>query len=105
MKKYIKILDAGKNRLIILSNNMRFDTRTGVPNNSFEVWKAGKTKYVALLPEAKELFLKEKVTDLIEYVNKSFSIEDIAVLASVKPDSTTLQDAAKKRTEFLTNNS
>jgi hypothetical protein len=105
MSKYFEILESGKNRSFILKDNERFDTRLGIPSNSFNVWKKGTFKHLVLLPDAKELFLKEKVSELIAYVNRSKSVQDIEVLASVKPDATTLQDAAKKRIEFLTNNS
>lgn len=105
MNKYFEILEGGQGRVFILRDNTRFDTRTGVPSNAFKVWKNQTSKYVGLLPGAVELFQKEKVSELIALVNQSKRVQDIEVLASVKPDSTTLQDAAKKRIEFLTNKS
>lgn len=102
MNKFFEILEEGKNRVFILKDNTRFDTRTGVPSNSLNVWKKQTFKHIALLPAAVELFQKEKVSDLIALINRSNRVQDIEVLASVKPDSTTLQDAAKKRIESLT---
>lgn len=102
MNKFFEILEEGKNRVFILNDNTRFDTRTGVPSNALTVWRKQNFKHIALLPAAVELFQKEKVSDLIALVNQSKRVQDIEVLASVKPDSTTLQEAAKKRIEFLT---
>ena len=104
MGKSFQILESGKNRVIILNDGTRFDSRTGAPSNCEKIWRKGNCKHIALLPDAKELFQKDKVSDLIAYINRSNLIQDIEVLASVKPDASTLQDAAKKRIEFLTNN-
>ena len=105
MNKYFEILPGGENRLFILQNGQRFDTRTGIPNTSLEVWKGGKFKYLGLKPEAAELFKKEKIQDLIKLMHQCRRVEDIQVLALVKPESTSLQEAATASINKLTNNS
>lgn len=104
MKKYFQILEGGVDRVFILQDGTRFDTRLdSVPASSFKVWKDGRFKHIALLPAATELFEKEKAADLIAIINKSKRIEDIQILALAKPDAKTVQDAATARINLLTN--
>lgn len=104
MKKYFLILEGGVDRVSILQDGTRFDTREGsVPACSLNVWKGGRFKHIALLPAASELFEKEKATDLIKLINQSTRIEDIQILASAKPETKTVQDSATARINHLTN--
>ena len=102
MRKYFKIVNLEIPCSFILHGGARFDLRTGIPNNALSVWRTGRFKYLALLPEAAELLSKEKITDLISIIQLSKNIEDIKIVATAKPDSTKLQEAAEARIKFLT---
>lgn len=104
MPKYFKIINLETPCSFILQNGARFDLRTGIPNNSLEVWKTGRFNYLGLLPEAAELFTKEKISEVIRLINQSKNIEDIKILASAKPDAVKVQEAAEARINFLTKN-
>jgi hypothetical protein len=73
----------------------RFDLRTGIPNNSLEVFKTG-FAHLGLKPGAEELFKKRKI-DLILLIQKQKRIEDVEILALAKPDSEKVQEVAKAR--------
>lgn len=102
MNKYFIFINGGENRVFILQDGTRFDTRTGFPNNCLDVWKKG-FNYLALKPEAVALFQKEKVSELIRLINISKNIDDINILASVKPDNSSVKSAAESRILLLTN--
>lgn len=102
MKNYFKYINDGANRVFILQDGTRFDTRTGFPKNCLEVWKKG-FNYLALLPEAVSLFEKEKVSEVIKLINISKSIDDINILALSKPESEKVKSAAESRILLLTN--
>lgn len=84
----------------IRQDNSRFDLRTGIPNNSLEVYKSG-FKYLGLKPGAEELFKKEKVADVISMINKARRTQDVEILAKAKPDSPNVQAAAEERIKQL----
>jgi len=101
MRKYFKIINLETPCSFILWDGARFDLRTGIPNNSLEVWKTGRFNYLGLLPEAAELFTKEKISEVIRLINQSKNIEDIKILASAKPDAVKVQEASESRINFL----
>lgn len=103
MKKFFKHINGGYPGVFILQDGSYFDLRLGFPKNCLDVWKSGKFKYLGLTPEAVELFEKEKLADLIKFIQKSKCIEDIQVLASVKPDNKKLQEVAEEKIKSLTN--
>lgn len=104
MKRFFKFINGGYPGVFILQDGSYFDLRTGFPNNCLEVWKKGKFQYLGLTPEAAELFEKEKLSDLTKFIQRSKCIEDIRVLASVKPDNKKLQELAEEKIKSLTNN-
>jgi len=101
MHKYLKVINLEILCAFILPGGARFCLQTGIPNNSYEVWKTG-FYWLGLLPEAVELLKKEKTETLIDLINKSKNIEDITIIASAK-DAKKLQEAAEERIKFLTN--
>lgn len=98
MNKYFEIVNLPIPCSFILNDWTRFDLRTGIPNNSLEVFKTG-FKHLGLKPGAEELFKKEKIADLIVLIQKAKRIQDVEILALAKPDSEKVQDAAKKKLE------
>lgn len=96
MNKYFEIVNLAIPCSFILNDGARFDLRTGIPNNSLEVFKTG-FQYLGLKPGAEELFKKEKIADLIVLIQKAKRIEDVEILALAKPDSEKVQDAAKSK--------
>jgi hypothetical protein len=98
MNKYFEIVNLIIPCAFLLKDGARFDLRTGIPNNSLEVFKTG-FAHLGLKPGAEELFKKEKITDLILLIQKANRIEDVEILALAKPDSEKVQEEAKKKLE------
>ena len=98
MNKYFEIVNLAIPCAFLLTDGARFDLRTGIPNNSLEVFKTG-FAHLGLKPGAEELFKKEKITDLILLIQKAKRIEDVEILALSKPESEKVQEAAKKKLE------
>ncbi|MEN9907154.1 MAG: hypothetical protein RLZZ540_295 [Bacteroidota bacterium] len=80
----------------ILNDWTRFDLRTGIPNNAYEVFKTG-FKHLGLKPGAEKLFKKEPDSVIIELIRKAKRTEDVEILALVKPDNVTIQEEVKKK--------
>lgn len=80
----------------ILQNGSRYDLRTGIPNNSLEVYKSG-FPYLGLKPGAEEFLKKEKVADVVAMIKRAGRVQDVEVLLKVKPDSPQVQAAAEER--------
>ena len=102
MKKYIEIVNLPMPCVFILKGGTRFDLRTGIPKNAYDVWKTG-FKNLGLLPDAVELLKKEKVSDLFRLIEQSKRNSDIEIIASVKPENEKLQLAAQEKIKSLTN--
>lgn len=85
----------------ILVDGSRFDLRTGIPNNSLEVYKSG-FPHLGLKLGAEEFLKKEKVGDVINMIRKAGRIQDVEILLKVKPDSPNVQVAAEERVKQLT---
>ncbi|MBC5840762.1 hypothetical protein H8R23_05035 [Flavobacterium sp. F-380] len=98
MKKYFIIVNLPIPCSFVLNDRTRFDLRTGIPNNSLEVFKTG-FAYLGLKPGAEELFKKEKISDLILLIQSAKRIEDVEILALAKPENEKVQEAAKKKLE------
>jgi hypothetical protein len=96
MNKHFEIVNLLIPCSFVLNDRSRFDLRTGIPNNSLEVYKKG-FPYLGLKPGAEELFKKEKIADLIVLIQKAKRIEDVEILALARPDSEKVQEAAKKK--------
>jgi len=96
MNKYFEIVNLPIPCRFILNDGTRFDLRTGIPNNSLEVYKKG-FKNLGLKPGAEELFKKEKIADLILLIQTAKRQEDVEILALAKPDSEKVQEAAKAK--------
>jgi hypothetical protein len=96
MKKYFVIVNLAIPCSFTLHGGARFDLRTGIPNNSLEVYKGG-FQYLGLKPGAEELFKKDKIADLLQLIKKAMRIEDVEILALAKPDSEKVQEVAKAR--------
>jgi hypothetical protein len=96
MNKFFEIVNLAIPCSFVLNGGARFDLRTGIPNNSLEVYKGG-FKYLGLKPGAEELFKKEKIADLLHLIKKARRIEDVEILALAKPDSEKVQEVAKAR--------
>lgn len=96
MQKLFEIVDLPIPCAFILDDGSRFDLRTGIPNNSLEVFKTG-FAHLGLKTGAEELFKKEKITDLILLIQKAKRIEDVEILALSKPESEKVQEAAKAK--------
>lgn len=98
MQKYFEIVNLIIPCAFLLTDGSRFDLRTGIPNNSLEVFKTG-FAHLGLKPGAEELFKKEKIADLIVLIQKAKRIEDVEILSLAKPESEKVQEAAKKKLE------
>lgn len=94
MNKYFEIVNLQIPCAFLLQDGARFDLRTGIPNNSFEVFKTG-FAYLGLKPGAEKLFKKETEGSLILLIKKAKRIEDVEILALAKPESEKVQEAAK----------
>ena len=100
MNKYFEIVNLPIPCLFILHDWTRFDLRTGIPNNALEVFKGG-FAHLGLKPGAEILFKKEPIASIILLIKKAKRIEDVEILALVKPDNEKVQEAAKVRIEEL----
>lgn len=96
MKKYFEIVNLAIPCSFILNDGARFDLRTGIPNNSFEVYKKG-FQYLGLKPGAEELFKKESIETIISLIKVAKRIQDIEILALAKPNNKTIQELALAR--------
>jgi hypothetical protein len=96
MKKYFEIVNLAIPCSFILNNGARFDLRTGIPNNSLEVFKQGFI-YLGLKSGAEELFKKESNETIIALIQKAKRVQDVEILALAKPNSKTIQELALAR--------
>jgi hypothetical protein len=93
MKRYFEIVNLAIPCSFVLNDGARFDLRTGIPNNSLEVFKQG-FAYLGLKPGAEELFKKENNETVISLIQKAKRIEDVRILALAKPNSKNIQELA-----------
>lgn len=100
MNKYFEIVNLAIPCSFILPDGARFDLRTGIPNNSFDVYKKG-FHHLGLKEGAEELFKKEKVNDLIDLIRKARRAQDVKILALAKPDNAKVQEEAEARIKIL----
>lgn len=104
MNKYFEIVNLPKPCPFILTDGSRFCLQTGIPNNAYEVFKTN-FDHLGLKSGAEVLFKKEPIDVLLKLINKARRIEDLEVLAMVKPKNKTLQKAVEvKRTAFTVTN-
>lgn len=96
MNKYFEIVNLRIPCRFILNDGSRFDLRTGIPNNAYEVFKTG-FRCLGLKPGAEKLFKKEPDSVLIELIRKAKRTEDVEILALVKPDNVEIQEEVKKK--------
>ncbi|MFW0737591.1 hypothetical protein [Flavobacterium sp. T12S277] len=81
-----------------LQDGSRFDLRTGIPNNAYQVFKNG-FEHLGLKPGAEKLFKKESESTIVKLIRKAKRIEDVEILVLVKPDNVVIQEEAKKKFE------
>jgi hypothetical protein len=93
MNKFFEIVNLAIPCSFILNGGARFDLRTGIPNNSLEVYKQG-FKNLGLKPGAEELFKKESNATIISLIQKAKRIQDVEILALAKPNSKAIQELA-----------
>lgn len=93
MKKYFEIVNLAIPCSFTFNDGARFDLRTGIPNNSLEVYKGG-FQYLGLKAGAEELFKKESEASLLLLIKKARRIEDVEILALAKPKNEKVQKAA-----------
>lgn len=98
MKRYFEIVNLPVPCAFQLQDGSRFDLRTGIPNNAYEVFKNG-FEHLGLKPGAEKIFKKESESTIIELIRKAKRIEDVEVLVLVKPDNVKIQEEAKKKLE------
>ena len=98
MHKYFEIVNLQIPCAFTLNDGARFDLQTGIPNNSLEVFKTG-FAYLGLKPGAEKLFKKDSDGSIVILIKSAKRIEDVEILALAKPDSKTVQEAAKKKLE------
>lgn len=84
MHRYFKIVNA-RPGVFILKDNTRFDLRLGFPERSFDVWKTGKFKYLALKPAAKDLLSKLTIPELTVIAGNIKNIDDLKIIQQSKP--------------------
>ncbi|MFV5696676.1 hypothetical protein ACM55G_14700 [Flavobacterium sp. LB3P122] len=96
MKRYFEIVNLPIPCSFILNDWTRFDLRTGIPKNSFEVYKKG-FPYLGLKPGAEVLFKKETIGSIILLIKGAKRIEDVEILALAKPESEKVQEVAKAK--------
>lgn len=96
MNKFFEIVNLTMPCAFILNDGARFDLRTGIPNNSLEVFKTG-FAHLGLKPGAEKLFKKDTEGSVILLINKAKRIEDVEILALAKPESEKVQEAAKAK--------
>jgi hypothetical protein len=93
MSKYFEIVNLAIPCSFLLWDGSRFDLRTGIPNNAFEVFKKG-FHHLGLKPGAEELFKKESNAAIISLIQKAKRVQDVEILALAKPNSKTIQELA-----------
>lgn len=98
MQKLFEIVDLPMPCAFILDDGSRFDLRTGIPNNSLEVFKTG-FAHLGLKPGAEKLFKKDSDSSIVLLIKSAKRIEDVEILALSKPESEKVQEAAKKKLE------
>lgn len=98
MHKYFEIVNLQIPCAFTLNDGARFDLQTGIPNNSLEVFKTG-FAYLGLKPGAEKLFKKDTDGSVVLLIQSAKRTEDVEILALAKPDSKTVQEAAKKKLE------
>ena len=96
MHKYFDIVNLPMPCAFLLQDGSRFDLQIGIPNNAYEVFKTG-FAHLGLKPGAEKLFKKELDSKIIELIRKAKRIEDVEILALVKPDNVTIQEEVKKK--------
>jgi hypothetical protein len=96
VKDFFEIVNLAIPCAFILNDGSRFDLRTGIPNNSFEVFKTG-FEHLGLKPGAEELFKKETEGSLILLIKQAKRIEDVEILALAKPKNQKVQDVASAK--------
>jgi hypothetical protein len=94
MNKYFEIVNLAIPCAFLLTDGARFDLRTGIPNNSLEVFKTG-FAHLGLKPGAEKLFKKDSDGSIVLLIKSAKRIEDVEILALAKPDSKTVQEAAR----------
>jgi hypothetical protein len=100
MSKNFEIVNLAIPCSFLLWDGSRFDLRTGIPNNAFEVFKQG-FAHLGLKPGAEELFKKESNTTVTSLIQNAKRIQDVEILALAKPNSKTIQELARARIEEL----
>jgi hypothetical protein len=100
MNRYFEIINLLIPCCFILRGGARFDLRTGIPNNSLEVFKSGFI-HLGLKPGAEKLFKKETEGVIVLLIQKAKRIEDVEILALAKPDCEQVQEAAKIKIALL----
>jgi hypothetical protein len=93
MNKFFEIVNLTVPCSFILNDWTRFDLRTGIPNNAYEVFKTG-FEHLGLKPGAEELFKKENNATIIALIQKAKRVQDVEILALAKPNSKTIQELA-----------
>jgi hypothetical protein len=96
MKKFFEIINLAIPCSFILNDGARFDLRTGIPNNSLEVYKQG-FQYLGLKPGAEELLKKESNETISLLIKNARRVQDVEILALAKPNSKTIQELALAR--------
>lgn len=96
MHKYFEIVNLQIPCAFTLNDGARFDLQTGIPNNSLEVFKTG-FAYLGLKPGAEKLFKKDTDGSVVLLIQSAKRTEDVEILALAKPDSKTVQEAAKAK--------
>jgi hypothetical protein len=96
MNKFFEIVNLAVPCSFILNDGSRADLRLGIPKNAPELYKDG-FAYLGLKPGAEKLFKKELDSTVIELIRKAKRIEDVEILALVKPDNTNVQEEVKKK--------
>ena len=94
MHKYFEIVNLQIPCAFTLNDGARFDLQTGIPNNSLEVFKTG-FAYLGLKPGAEKLFKKDTDGSVVLLIQSAKRTEDVEILALAKPDSKTVQEAAR----------
>jgi len=96
MSKFFEIVNLPMPCAFQLQDGSRFDLQTGIPNNAYDVFKTG-FAHLGLKPGAEKLFKKEPDSTITELIRKAKRIEDVEILALVKPENETIQEEVKKK--------
>lgn len=101
MHKYFEIVNLLIPCPFLLKDGSRFCLQTGIPNRAPAVYKMG-FPHLGLKPGAEVLFKNEPTEVLLKLIGNARRIEDLEILAKIKPKNKTLLKAAEvKRAEFL----